>query len=286
MRLRPKALLAAGILICSFTGFIDFVGISAAAEPAFNHAAWDRFLKKYVNEAGEVDYAAVKADPALLNEYLAQVQAAADRTDPNPLHWPLKDWRREEQLAFWLNVYHAVIVSQVVQHYPLHSLNDVSGVWTAPSLQVGARSFSLNDIRSRELLAAFRDEKIHLALACSARSCPPFPREAFTAPRVEGQLFLMTTQRVQDERFVQVVPQKKKVFLSRLFYWYGEDFILDFGTQGGSLDVKFTPPDMAVLSFVRHYTQDAEKIDFLEGLNYKIKYLPFDWTLAEWHKHD
>ncbi|MBP9865566.1 MAG: DUF547 domain-containing protein [Candidatus Omnitrophica bacterium] len=275
MRLLKTAFFAAGILIFS-AGFLSNSCFAAAFH--FDHASWDQFLKKYVNESGEVNYAGVKSDPVLLNQYMEQLSAAAAGSDVKK--WLLDAWPREEQLAFWLNAYHAGVVLRVVQNYPLRSINDISGVWTTPTLKIGSRSFSLNDIRSIELINAFRDEKIHLALSCGARSCPPFPREAFVAARVEGQLFMIANQRVQDEKFVRIDPKKKRVFLSRIFNWYGNDFILDFGAQPGE-EIKFTPPDMAVLSFVRHYTQDAEKIEFLENLRFKIKYMPFDWNLAD-----
>jgi hypothetical protein len=278
MRFLKTACLASGLLIFSM-GF--FLNSSFAAEPHFDHSTWDQFLKKYVSELGEVNYAAVKEDPSLLSEYLQALDSAATGFDANT-PWPLKNWPREEQLAFWLNAYHAEVVQQVIQNYPLHSINDISGVWTLPNLKIGARNFSLNDIRSKELIQAFRDEKIHLILSCSARSCPPFPREAFTAPRVEGQLFMMINERIQDERFVRIDRKKKRVFLSKIFKWYGDDFILDFGVTPAEA-IKFTPPDMAVLSFIRHYTQDVDNIEFLENLRFKIKYQPFDWTLADWN---
>ena len=276
MRFFKTTSLVTGILICSF-GFFSKSGFASA--PHFDHSTWDQFLKKYVSETGSVNYAAVKADPALLNQYIEELHSVAVGFDA--LHWPLLNWPREEQLAFWLNAYHAGVVLRVVENYPLRSINDISGVWTNPTLKIGERSYSLNDIRSKELIKAFRDEKVHLALSCGARSCPPFPRESFVATRVEGQLFMITNQRIQDDRFVRIDLKKKRVFLSRIFYWYGDDFILDFGAQPGE-SLKFTPPNMAVLSFVRYYTQDAEKIEFLENLGFKIKYLPFDWTLADW----
>jgi len=265
-----------------FAGFLSasFLFIAPADAASFDHSIWNQFLKKYVNAAGEVNYKEVQAQPQLLNQYVEALRAAG--AGQGPVDWPLNAWPREERLAFWLNAYHAGVVLKVIENYPLKSLNDVSGAWSLPILKVGAASFSLNDIRAQQLIASFRDEKIHLALACSAKSCPPFPAEAFTGPRVEGQLFMITNQRVQDTRFVGVDINKKRVFLSRLFYWYGDDFILDFGALQGA-SVKFTPPDMAVLSFIRHYIHDAEAIDFLDGLQFKIKYLPFDWTLADWN---
>ncbi|HXV27862.1 MAG TPA: hypothetical protein VD913_02755, partial [bacterium] len=46
-------------------------------------------------------------------------------------------------------------------------------------------------------------------------------------------------------------------------------------------DLKRSPQQMAVLSFIAHYLEDAKKIEYLEEGRYKIKYLPFDWDLNE-----
>lgn len=277
MRLVKTVCLAASFALALLISTVKF---GFASEPHFDHSAWEQFLKKYVSEAGEVNYAAVKENPMLLHQYLEALDNSAAGFDAQ--HWPLRGWPREEQVAFWLNAYHAGIVLRVIENYPVRSINDISGVWTTPTLKIGENNYSLNDIRANELMKTFRDEKIHLVLSCGARSCPPFPREAFVAPRVEGQLFLMANQRVQDENFVRIDTAKKRIFLSRIFHWYGDDFILDFGSEPQQ-GVKFTPPDMAVLSFIRHYTQDSEKVEFLESLRFKIKYLPFDWALADWN---
>ncbi len=53
--------------------FLSVLLFYAAAPPAsaqtqgFDHSPWDQFLKKYVNEQGEVNYKGASADPALLN---------------------------------------------------------------------------------------------------------------------------------------------------------------------------------------------------------------------------
>ena len=73
---------------------------------------------------------------------------------------------------------------------------------------------------------------------------------------------------------------EKKVRLSRLLKWYGEDFRLDFGTFQN--ERRFTPIENAVLSFVAHYIAETDQLIYLEEKNYKIKNMTFDWSPSEW----
>jgi len=238
----------------------------------FDHSTWDRFLKQFVNERGEVNYQAVKADPSLLNQYL---EALADV----PLKTMAETWPREEKLAMWLNAYHAGVVRAIVDHYPVRSINDIPGVWEMAAVRIGGASYSLNTVRSEKLMRAFRDEKIQVSLYCGAVSCPRLQREAFTGPRVEGQLFLSTVEFVNNADYVEVIPGQKKIQLSRIFKWYAGDFKLDFGAP--ITELKITTEQQSVLSFLAFYLRDAAKVEYLEGDQYKVKYMPFNWALNE-----
>ncbi len=257
-------------LLCLF--FLLMVPSALALREPFDHSLWDAFLKAYVNREGQVHYPAAKRDSHLLTEYLeklAQIDLKEFETS----------WPREEKLAVWLNAYHAGVIKMILDHYPVRSIHDISGVWDLPVIRIHDQSFSLNGIRSNQLMEAFRDEKIHVALACGAKSCPRFRREAYTGPRVEGQLFLATREFVNDPVYLQITPGQKAIFLSQLFKWYEQDFTLDFGSAEN--DQKLSPQQMAVLSFIAHYLEDAKKIEYLEEGRYKIKYLPFEWALNE-----
>ncbi len=254
-------------------GFFLFLTPPASAlEKPFDHSAWDQFLKAYVNDKGQLNFQMAKKDPRLLTEYLQQLGAI-------PLEQFDASWPREERLAVWLNAYHAGVVRVILDHYPVRSIHDIPGVWDLPLVRIGKQSFSLNGIRSIQLIEIFRDEKIHVALACGARSCPRFRREAYTGPRAEGQLFLATREFVNAPEYNQITPGEKTIFLSHLFKWYEQDFTLDFGSPEN--DSKLSPQQMAVLSFIVHYLEDAKKIEYLEARRYKVKYLPFEWALNE-----
>jgi len=244
-----------------------------ALEKPFDHSLWDRFLKRYVNEEGAVDYQGVLEEPELMDQYREQVNTIS--LDDFPRNWP-----REELLALWLNVYHLGVIQAVRENYPVKSIQSIPGVWDIQVVAVAGKSYSLNDIRRHQLILSFRDEKIHAALACGARSCPALSREAFTGSRVEGQLYVAARRFVNDAQRNRITPGKKKIQLSRIFKWYAPDFKLDFGSHRH--ENWKSPEEFAVLSFVAHYLDDSLKIDFLEEGQYKVKYLKFDWDLNEW----
>ncbi len=262
------------LLILALTLLAGLPQARAMNKP-FDHSLWDQCLKKFVNDRGEVDFASLKADPALLDNYLKQIDGVS-ATDLS------KAWPREERFAFWLNVFHAGIFKAVIDYYPVKSIQDIPGIWDITMIHLGPKNaFSLNQIRQDKLLGEFRDEKIHTALYSGAASGPRLMREAFTGDRVEGQLFLAAQNFVNDPGYNKIVPGEKKIWLSRIFKWYARDFRLDFGAAEN--DRGLSPQEYAILSFVAHYAQDLEKIEYLQDANYKIKYFDFDWRLNEWH---
>ncbi|MFZ5801977.1 MAG: DUF547 domain-containing protein [Candidatus Omnitrophota bacterium] len=240
------------------------------SEP-FDHSLFDQFLKKYVDAEGFVDYAAAQKDRALLDEYLRKMESQ------DPIDF--KTWPREERLAFWLNAYHAALIRTVLDHYPIKSLLDIPGVSDIVVFKMNELQRSFNQIRKVELIGGFHDEKIHLAISCGAVTCPPLQAEAFTGPRVEGQLFVLTKKFVNNTALNRIDIEKKQVLASEIFKWYAEDFIMDFGLPESTL--KFPPGQIATLSFLAYYLDDTDLAEFLEAGDYKIKYLRFDWTLND-----
>lgn len=262
--------------VCFFLGVLP-AGLHAAT--ALDYSSWDSFLKKNVNEKGEVDYRSIKKDSQELNNFLESLTQAGGSD--------MKTWPREEALAFWLNAYHASMIKLVAEHYPVASVQKIPGFWDVTAFRIGKiekmrKQFSLNDIRVQCLISVYHDEKIHLALSMASKSGPLLMPEAFTGPKVEGQLFLLTRKFVADPRCVDVVPGRKKIMLSRIFKWYADDFKLDFGTlepRG-----KLSAGENAVVSFLAYYLEDEAKDEYLQEAQYKIDYLPFDWALNDWKR--
>jgi len=263
MTIQKKIFISFLFLLCSFPA-----GLHAAT--AFDHSAWDAFLQKNVTENGDVDYRSVAKDPKALDDYLTKLMSTSELE--------MVSWPREEALAFWLNLYHALLIKMVVANYPVTSVQKIPSFW-----DIGLSHFySLNDIHMTKLMGVYHDEKIHLVLSMAAKGGPKLMREAFTGPKVEGQLFLLTRQFVNNPVFVDVTPGRKKIRISKIFKWYGKDFKLDFGTPEPR--GKFTETDNAVLSFLAYYLEDEAKGEYLQEAKYKIQYSPFDWSLNDWKR--
>ena len=253
-------------------GLALFIPQASALDKPFDHSAFDQLLKKYVNENGDVNYGALKKDPALLKQYLGQLRH---------IKWmEMREWPREELMALWINAYHAALLRNVVIHYPIKNTHEIPGFWDEDSINVGKRYFGLNKIRADLLLKAYHDPKIHTALSYAAKGGPTFPREAFTGPTIEAQLYKLARLFVNDAVKNSIVPGEKTIKISKLFEWYPADFTLDFGVFEN--DRNLSAGDFAVLSFLAYYTEDDAKVHYLEEGKYKIKYLSFDWSLNDW----
>ena len=251
---------------------------AASARQIFDHSEWDQFLKEFVNEKGDVDYRAAKQKPEHLLNYLEKVKSIPEEH--------LKEWPREEEISIFINTYNAAVAKLILDHYPVKSIMEIPGVWdnavvliATPSQTQKPEAYSLNQIRRYLLMQKFRDEKILFSLCAGAKGSPPLQREAYTAPRLEGQLYLVTRKFANDPARNQIVPGEKKIVLSRIFKWYGPDFLLNWGDFPDQ--PRWNVEEKAVLSFFAHYLDDAKKVEFLKEGTYKIKYESFDWGLND-----
>ena len=261
--------------------FLVVISTPLQAEKAsfsFDHSEWDQFLKKFVNEKGEVDYRSALKEKNLVEAYLEKLK-------PIPTD-VFKEFPREERLAIFINAYNAAVVKLILDHYPLKSIMDIPGVWDQPAVQIATSSktmipdsYSLNGLQNKLLRRVFRDEKIFFALSSGAKGSPPLRPEAYVGSRLEGQLYLATRAFANDEKRNQILPGQKKIVLSRLFKWYGDDFLLNWGNF--PQESRWNPEEMAVLSFFAHYLEDPKKVEYLKEGQYKVKYDTFNWQLND-----
>ncbi len=263
-----RLILSLALVVCAFSGSV--CAYAARLEKPYDHSLLDSFLRKYVDEAGEADFAAMKENSAPLDKYIAQL----GKIDENDfLEWP-----REEKIAFWINAYHAVALAQILKAWPIKSVQDIPSIWDTKYLVLQQESYSLNEIRNSKLIGEFKDEKIHFALSSLSKTGPKLLGEAYTGPKIEGQLFTAARNFVNDGEKNKIIPGEKKIYLSKFFRWYAGDFSFNFGTSRDN-EEDLSKEEFSVLSFIAYYLDDPAKIEYLEEKKYKIKYLPFDWSL-------
>jgi hypothetical protein len=189
---------------------------STPAPPATStlHDAWDNLLKKHVSATGKVHYKGFKADKAELDAYL---KALSD----NP---PADTWSRAEKMSYWINAYNAFTIDLIVDNYPVTSIMNLDGgkTWEVQRIALGGKKYSLNQIENDILRPQFQDARIHFAVNCAARSCPPLLNRAYTPENLTRTLEQRTRQFINDPKYNTLSAEKAQV--SKIFEWYATDF--------------------------------------------------------------
>jgi peroxiredoxin len=176
------------------------------------HAAFEGILSKYVNADGRVNYKGLKKDKADLEAYIKALQADVPATDA----------AKNTRLAYWINAYNALTLKLIVDNYPLSKITDLDGgkTWDVKRFTFGGKKLSLNDIENN-IIRPMGDARIHFAVNCAAKSCPPLFNKAFTADNVDDFLETRTRQ------FINSSANKltaNELSVSKIFDWYGKDF--------------------------------------------------------------
>ena len=219
------------------------------------HGPWGGLLKKYVDDNGRIDYAAWKAsaaDSEGLRDYLRLFAAEAEPPAQG-----------NERIASLINAYNALAVEWILSHYPTPSIRSLDHSFTNARHEIAGKRVSLDDIEHRTLrpLAGYR---IHAALSCASRSCPPLAREPFEAARLEAQLTDRMRTWLANEDLNRFLPAEGKAKISEVFRWNLEDF----QRAGG------------VKNILREYAP-RRFTAFLSTDSYTIEYLPYQWGLND-----
>jgi Protein of unknown function, DUF547 len=244
-----------------------FVAINSRAQTGenvdvragINHEAFDRLLKKYVNEQGLVNYGAWKqeaADLSALDEYLHQFAAkAAVAAHGN------------EKAASLVNAYNAFVLRWILSNYPTESIWQSKDPFSGKRNEIGGRKVALDDIEHGTLrpLIGYR---AHAALVCAARSCPPLQRFAYTADKFDDQDDSAYRAWLAREDLNKFLPNEKKVEISSIFKWFKQDF----DSAGG------------IPKILGRYAQPAVR-EFAASGKYQIKYLSYNWGLNDQGAH-
>lgn len=225
-------------------------------------------LNTYVNDQGMVDYKALQSDRATLDQFNADLAAITPET--------YESWSEEDQIAFWVNAYNSLTLKSIIDQDPLKaSIKDINGVWRGRKHDIASDAKTLDNIEHQTLRVDFNEPRIHAALVCAAMSCPPLRTEPFVGDRLDEQLDDQSRTFVNSDQGLQIKPEEGTVYLSAIFKWFGEDWIKTYGTEEGFTGNK---NEKAVLNFVSQYL-DAEQVGYLKAGDYKVRYLPYDWSL-------
>ena len=250
--------------LVSYALLLGLVGLAAEQANAaptievsadIDHAPWDALLKKYVDERGLVAYAKWKAAPtdlSVLDSYLARF--AVTPTTPAKGHG---------EIASLINAYNAFTIRWILDNYPAASIRTLDDSWGKARWSVGGRVVSLDEIEHQNLRPLY-GWRVHAAIVCAARSCPPLQAAAYTTENLgplTEQAYRAWLARDDLNRFD---PAKGQVVVSPIFKWFQDDF-----TGAGELSAL-----LAKLGPEKHGV-------FFRAAKFKVDYIDYHWGLND-----
>jgi hypothetical protein len=231
------------VLFLSLTFILFNLSLVAQSDLSsfFNNA--DQFFQTHV-ENGLINYSAIQQDKNSLNSLLNQIATAEPGSVNTNTH-----------KAFYINAYNLLVISQVIDNYPLASPLEVSGFFDGQQFIVAGEKITLNQLEKTKLLRTYEDARFHFVLVCGALDCPPIIAEAYLPSLIENQLEQQTRRALNDNNFIKV--SGKDVALSQIFEWYASDF-------GGSKST--------AVAYINNYRTEA----LPDG---SIRFYNYDWSL-------
>lgn len=184
----------------------------------------------------------------------------------------------EDRLAFWINLYNGLTV-HYLRNKPelLQDSSSRRAHFNDKKIRIAGKDLSLNIIEHgilrrskvwwslgylpdpfssrtvKELRVEKLDPRLHFALNCGGKSCPPIRH--YEPEKIHDQLELASASFIESES--SIAEDGGTVHISRLFQWYQGDF---GGLQG-------------IRSWIAAY------LPVPQG-KWKIKYQAYDWTLG------
>jgi len=145
------------------------------------------------------------------------------------------------------------------------SLDDLEHGILRSSPDDDARSFQTEDPRRSVVIPRETfDPRIHFALNCGARSCPPI--KLYTEENLETALALAAQAFCESE--VEVNVATKTVTMSKILFWYGKDF--------GKTEEEVLSK---VATFLKNGSdQRTELEELIRTGEVQVKYKDYDWT--------
>jgi hypothetical protein len=234
---------------------------TAAAGFDQTHALYAGVLRNFVTN-GLVDYARLKAAPGELDAYLNEVAAVTPED--------FVAWSRDNRLALLLNLYNARTLRLIIDHYPLKSIRDIGvlggAAWRELVVRFGGQIMSLDHLENNVIRPEYREPRVHFALVCAARGCPPLRAEPYLGGRLSEQLDDQARRFLAEAEKNRFDAATDTLWLSPIFKWYKDDF-----TGGGG----------SLADYVKPFLSGEPAQTLSNSARVKVRYTKYDWELNE-----
>ncbi len=228
----------------------------------------------------QVDYCQIANDPLYLS-YTDLVRGLIDFD-----YRSLKG--KNQQLAFWINLYNSLVIDGVIQGKVQNSVTEswlgILGFFQKTSYRINGHRFSLTDIehgvlrgnrgfpyflgphfassdpRIEAIIPDF-DPRIHFALNCASNSCPPIG--VYAPENIQDQLDLAARNFINND--LKVDQDSNHISVSKIFQWY----LADFGGEKALVEL-----------LIQYLLDDDSRNWIIENQSaLKVKFHSYDWGL-------
>ena len=215
------------------------------------HDAFDDLLQRRVRD-GLVDYDGIRADDRdTLRAYLDRLA----QVDVDALG-------KDQRFAFYVNLYNATMIDAVLDHTAEHPrwtpAADDFAVFKEPRVRLRSGAVTLDHLENGILRPRFADPRVHVALGCGARSCPPLLPRAYRADDLDRVLDANLKAFLHDASRNRIDRDAETVHLSKIFEWFAGDF----GDEAGVREL-----------LSKHFGEEVG--------GYRIRYLDYSWQRNE-----
>jgi len=163
----------------------------------------------------------------------------------------------DERKAFYINAYNVIAIETLLEH-PGKKIIDIDGAFKTAQHRVGGEMVTLDGIENK--LREARDARIHFAIVCASRSCPPLAGKAYRADGLSQALDAQGRQFVADPAKNRIDKTRGRVALSMIFNWNRKEFERDGGTL--MKEVSRFVADPATAAWVASYPTEPEFLEY------------------------
>jgi hypothetical protein len=251
---------------------------AAAQTPApadLRFTAYRDVLRRVVHNA-RVDYRTLAGDRGTLDRVALQFAEPAGSTE--------RTWSARDRMAFWINAYNFFTLQAIVAHYPIrgslfsrsprNSIRQIDGVWTTLKWRAAGRDLTLDQIEHGILRPEFGDARVHMAVNCASKSCPPLSAEPYIGADLDRQLDDAARRYLAGPAGARVVGGRLRV--SSIFKWYGDDFVKAYAPMHPGTGAA---TDRAIRGFVERYGPPDAAAAAKAGS--PLAFLDYDWSLND-----
>ena len=230
-------------------------GPVAFAAAGGDNSLYADLLTRHVRD-GRVDYRGVQQDEVLLDRYLKSLAAV----DPQALS-------PDERFAFYVNAYNAWTIKLILSRYPeIDSIKDLgtlfSSPWKKKIASIQGDLLTLDQIEHDILRKAFKDPRVHFAVNCASKGCPPLLPEPYTGSRLDAQLDQVARAFINDPQYNRL--EGDVLWVSRIFDWFAEDFGDD------------------IIGYFLNYAEAPLRDELIKNRErIRVRHLDYDWSLND-----